>query len=71
MKPMNVARKFGAKAAVVLTGLAVGVANAALDVSATSTEISGGKAAATELGLAALGVIGLIGLLVWLRRPVR
>ncbi len=71
MKPMNFVRKCGAKLAVVATGIAAGVANAALDVSSVVTEISDGKAAAVSLGMAALGVIATIGVIVWMRRPVR
>ncbi len=71
MKPMNVVRKYGAKLAVVATGIAAGVANAALDVTAVTAEIAEGKAAAVSLGMAALGVIATIGVMVWMRRPVR
>jgi len=73
MKPMNAFRKYGAKLSVAAIGIATGVANAAdaLDVSSVVAEISAGKAAAVALGMAALGVIATIGVMVWMRRPVR
>ncbi len=71
MKPMNEFRKYGAKLSVAAIGIAAGVANAALDVTAVTAEIAEGKSAAVALGMAALGVIATIGVMVWMRRPVR
>lgn len=86
MKPFRAMQKYGRKIAlkcktaekkialVVVGGATVvasQVAGAVIDVTSVTATLTDGTAAVTTIGTAALGVFALIGIFVWLRRPVR
>jgi hypothetical protein len=76
MKPFNVVKRYGAKVAaitstgVLLTGVMVGNAFAALPAS-VATDVTAGKADIAEAGGLALGILLAVLLFVWIRKVMR
>jgi hypothetical protein len=76
MKPFNVMKRYGAKIAatfstgVLMTGVMVGNAAAALPAS-VATDVAAGKTDIAEAGGLALGILLAVLLFVWIRRVLK